>query len=102
MSNSANQPDFDPEWEALLQELRQQPKAQPQPFFYARVQARLATQTQPRGPWLPTWARRPAYVALLGMLILAVSGDGAALRPAMTDTHFQEYQTPQPASISPR
>jgi hypothetical protein len=102
MSNPASQPDFDPEWEALLQQLRKQPKAQPRPFFYARVQARLATQTQPRGSWLPAWARRPAYVALLGMLILAVSGDGAALRPEMPHPHFQEYQPTQPAYTSPR
>jgi hypothetical protein len=102
MSNSAGQPDFDPEWETLLQQLRTQPKAQPRPFFYARVQARLASQTQPMGPWLPAWARRPAYVALLGMLVLAVSGDGAPLRPAIADTHLQEYQPAQPASTAPR
>ena len=102
MFNSAHQPDLDPEWEALLQQLRKRPKAQPRPFFYARVQARLAAQTQPRGPWLPAWARRPAYVALLGMLILAVSGDGAALHPAMATAHLQEYQPAQPGAVIPR
>ncbi|MBJ6143850.1 hypothetical protein [Hymenobacter sp. BT559] len=93
MPNPISQPGSDQEWEALLQQLRKQPRAQPRPFFYARVQARLTAQLPPRGWWLPDWARRPAYVALLGMLILAVSGDGAALRPAMA--------TNQPASSSP-
>ncbi len=49
----------------------------------ARVQARLAARQAPAAAWLPTWARRPAYAALLGALVLAVSGDGPALRPAV-------------------
>jgi hypothetical protein len=102
MSNPASQPSSDQEWEEVLQQLRQQPKAQPQPFFYARVHARLAAQQQPRGPWLPSWARRPAYVALLGMLILAVSGDAAALRPATASNRYTPYQLDQPASLLPR
>lgn len=97
MSNSASRPDPDPEWEAALQQLRQQPKAQPQPFFYARVHARLAAQLHPRGAWLPGWVRRPAYVLLLGTLVLAVSGDGAALRPAAAPGHYPSPPAPQPA-----
>ena len=100
MSNPASQPGPDQEWEALLQQLRKQPRAQPRPFFYTRVQARLAAQLQPRGSWLPDWARRPAYVALLGMLIVAVSGDGAALHPTAA-THYAPYQSDQPASLLP-
>lgn len=76
MSSADLRPDSDEEWQDLLRQLRSQPKAQPQPFFYTRVQARLSARRA--GP--PAWLRRPAYAALLGALILAVSGDAAALR----------------------
>lgn len=89
MSNPATSPGPDHEWEAALRQLRQQPKAQPQPFFYARVQARLAAQLEPRAAWLPSWLRRPAYAVLLGALVLAVSGDGAGLRPAAAPDHYR-------------
>ena len=79
MSNSTA-PGSDEEWADLLRQLQRQAPAQPRPFFYARVQARLAAR--PRAVfWLPGWARRPAYVLLLGGLGLAVSGDGVALPP---------------------
>ena len=77
MSDSAARPDADPEWEDLLRRLRTQPPAQPRPFFYSRVQARLAARARP--PWLPVWVRRPAYAMLLGALVLALSGDDTAL-----------------------
>lgn len=87
MSDSVPRPGSDEEWQALLGQLRRQPQAQPQPFFYARVHARLsATRAAPRA-WLPGWARRPAYAALLGALILAVSGDDAALRATPVASH---------------
>jgi len=78
MPDPVVRPGSEEEWEALLHQLRQQPKVQPRPFFYARVRARLTT---PR-PRLPGWGRVPAYLALLGLLMLAVSGDGALLPPA--------------------
>jgi hypothetical protein len=77
MSDPAARPDADPEWEALLRQLRTQPLAQQRPFFYGRVQARLAARA--RQPWLPGWVRRPAYAMLLGALVLALNGDNAAL-----------------------
>ena len=77
MSDSAPRPDADQEWADLLHQLRTQPPAQPRPFFYARVQARLAAHA--RRPWLPDWVRRPAYALLLGALVLALNGDNAAL-----------------------
>ncbi len=83
----------------MLRQLRQQPQTQPRPFFYARVQARLAARQAPAAAWLPTWARRPAYAALLGMLVLAVSGDGAALRPAAP---ANSYGLGQPTQLAPR
>jgi hypothetical protein len=80
MSDSAPRPAADQEWEALMYELRTQPPAQPRPFFYGRVQARLAARA--RRPWLPGWVRRPAYAMLLGALVLALSGDDAAFASA--------------------
>ncbi len=60
-----------------MRQLRTQAPAQPRPFFYHRVQARLAANASQ--PWLPGWVRRPAYAMLLGALVLALSGDDAAL-----------------------
>jgi len=98
MPNPASPSGPDHEWEALLRRLRQQPPAQPQPFFYARVQARLAARPYPRGWGLPAWARRPAYAALLGTLILLVSGDAAALRPTEAPDSYRSYQPGSPTS----
>jgi hypothetical protein len=67
-------------WQELLRQLRHQAKTQPQPFFYTRVQARLQARQAAPLAGLPTWVRRPAYAVLLSALILAVSGDAAALR----------------------
>ncbi|MCI1189599.1 hypothetical protein MON38_19420 [Hymenobacter sp. DH14] len=80
MSDFDMRPDADSEWEALLNQLRTQPSAQPRPFFYGRVQARLAAEAS--RPWLPGWVRRPAYAVLLGALVLALSGDNAAFASA--------------------
>ena len=80
MSKPVLRPGSEEEWEALLHQLRQAPPAQPRPFFYARVQARLAAA--PPQPSLLGWVRRPVYVALLGLLGLAMSGDGVVLPPA--------------------
>lgn len=98
MSDTDFRPDPDAEWVALLHQLRQPPQSQPQPFFYARVQARLAARQAPAPIWLPAWARRPAYAALLGALVLAVSGDGAALRPAAPAS---TYGLSQPGQLAP-
>lgn len=90
MPDPAVRPGSEPEWEALMHQLRRQPKPQPRPFFYARVRARL---TAPR-PWLPGWGRLPAYLALLGLLMLAVSGDGALLPAAAS--HYPSQQPGPP------
>jgi len=90
MPDPVVRPGSEEEWEALMHQLRQQPKVQPRPFFYARVRARLTT---PR-PWLPGWGRVPAYLALLGLLMLAVSGDDALLPPAAAAGHYPS-QAPQ-------
>ena len=84
MSKPVLRPGSDEEWDALLRQLRQQLPAQPRPFFYARVQARLAAgPPAARATWLG-WVRRPAYVALLGLLGLAMSRDGIMPAPATT------------------
>ena len=77
MSDSAARPDADEEWDGLLQQLHSQPTVQPRPYFYGRVQARLAVEAG--RAWWPAWVRRPAYALLLGSLMLALSGDGTAL-----------------------
>ncbi len=81
MPDSVFRPDPDEEWEALLRQLRQ-PQAQPQPFFYARIQGRLLNKYTPATTWLPAWLRRPVYAAVLSALVLAVSGDGAVAATA--------------------
>jgi len=93
MSNQASGagPDQE-EWSALLQQLRKQAAVHPQPFFYNRVQARLAARQGLAGSWLPGWARRPAYIALVSALLLVMSGDGAALRSAATTSPYPTYQ----------
>jgi len=83
MAKPVFRPGSDEEWEALLHQLRQQPLVQPRPFFYARVQGRLTAAPRPAAGLLG-WVRRPAYVALLGLLGLAMSGDGVVLPPAAT------------------
>ncbi len=102
MSDFDFYPGSDAEWADLLRRLRQQPKAQPRPFFYARVQARLAARQAPAAGWLPAWARRPAYAALLGALVLAVSGDGPALRPAAPSGQPGGAYPSQPTPVAPR
>lgn len=78
MSDSTSRTGSDEEWRELMRQLRQQSQAEPHPFFYARVRARLLAPVRPAYSLLPTWLRWPAYAAVLGALVVAVSGDGAA------------------------
>jgi len=77
------EPDFRPAadeaWDALLRQLPHQPPARPRPFFYGRVQARLAAEASAAQPLLPGWLRRPAFAAVLVALVLSLPGDGAAV-----------------------
>ena len=78
---AANIPESEPDkaWEALLRQLRDQPLPEPRPFFYARVRARLeAAQPRPAA-FAAGWLQRPAYAALLGLLVLGLN-IGAAIR----------------------
>jgi hypothetical protein len=99
MSNPPVRPGSEEEWQELLHQLRQQAKKPPRPFFYARVQARLTAEMPAARAWLPGWARRPAYVVVLSMLVLAVRRDGAALRPVAV-TQDAGYQANLPAILA--
>ena len=79
MSDSTARPSADEEWENLLRQWRTQPEARPRPYFYSRVRARLAGETAVARPLVRTWLRWPAYVVMLGMLLL-LSGDDTVLR----------------------
>ena len=94
MSDPTFRPGSDEEWQALLHRLRQQPKAQPQPFFYARVQARLLRQAATTAG-LPAWLRRPIYAAVLGALVLIVSGDNSS-GPVSSNAHAFQVKPPLP------
>ena len=61
-------------WQELLDQL-QAPPVPPRPFFYTRLQARLA-ETAP-APAPARWLRRPAFAALLGGLMLVLHADSA-------------------------
>ena len=87
MSDSAIRPFSDEEWDDLMRQLHDQPQAQPHPFFYNRVHARLTVDASAPSQPLLIWLRRPAYAALLGALIMTLSGDGSALRPASEINH---------------
>ena len=95
MPDSAPYSGSDEEWEALMRQLRQQRKATPRPFFYARVQARLLAPAGAAPPLVPQWLRRPAYAVVLGALVLAVSGDGSAA-PAGTSPRSSYPAQPGP------
>ncbi|GAB3831957.1 hypothetical protein [Hymenobacter jeollabukensis] len=81
MSDSSLRPGADEQWEDLLRQWRAQPSAQPRPFFYGRVRARLDDAAAAR-PLLPAGLRRPAYALMLALLGMALSGDCAALPSA--------------------
>ncbi|RFP63428.1 hypothetical protein D0N36_19435 [Hymenobacter lapidiphilus] len=78
MSDSATRRNADEEWENLLHQLHNQPGAQPRPYFYSRVQARLIRATAAAHAPVRTWLHWPAYAVMLGLLLL-LSGDDAAL-----------------------
>jgi hypothetical protein len=82
MPDNRNLPDADEPWQPALRQLQGQHPDEPSPFFYARLQARMAAeQAQPRAlPWL---LRRPAYATLLVILLLLLNL-GAAIRYRQT------------------
>jgi len=96
MTDATAGPDADKAFDDLLEQLHRLPKAEPQPFFYARVQGRLAAAALPRQEALvPAWLRRPAYAVLLGALVLGLSSDGTTGR-AQTEAGRPGYSPQLP------
>jgi hypothetical protein len=90
MSDFANRTAADEEWDNLLRQWRNQPNAQPRPFFYSRVRARLVGEAATERQSLHTWLRWPSYAVMLGIILL-LSGDGAVLRSAEPTNQHQHY-----------
>lgn len=101
MPDSAIRTSSDEDWDALMRQLRAQPKAQPRPFFYGRVRARLATEAA-ASHWPPVWLRRPTYAAMLGALVLSLSGDCSVLRPVASPASSAAHPGYQPLRGLPR
>lgn len=78
MSDPVVRSTADEEWEDLLRQWRAQPAAQPQPYFYSRVRARVVRAAATERPPVRTWLHWPAYAVMLGLLLL-LSGDDAGL-----------------------
>ncbi|MFC5410310.1 hypothetical protein ACFPMF_13370 [Larkinella bovis] len=60
------------EWEDRFRQLGQLKPAQPRPFFYTRLEARLKNRLEPSdaAAVLPWWLQKPAYaLGTLGVLI---------------------------------
>ncbi|RSK24508.1 hypothetical protein [Hymenobacter metallilatus] len=82
-----NLPPPDDAWTDLLRPLREPELPEPRPYFYARLEARMAAE-QPPPVALPWWLRRPAYAATLGTLVLALNA-GAAV-------YYARHEKPRP------
>ncbi len=103
MSDSAFRPPPDEEeWENLMRQLQGQAQGQPRPFFYNRVSARLAGRPTTSGRAVPVWMFRPAYAALLGVIMLTLSGDVGALRPASAATPATVTDSAHPLRSHPQ
>lgn len=85
-----------------MRQLHNQPPARPRPFFYTRLQARIAADAPVKSQLLPGWLRRPAYVALLGALVMALNGDGSALRPVAEANHCETCPSSSPLRLLQR
>ena len=85
-----------------MRQLHNQPNAQPRPFFYGRVHARLAANAAAESQPLLGWLRRPAYAALLGALVMFLSGDGAALHPTTSGNQAAAFPAEQQPPKLPR
>ncbi|QKZ13291.1 hypothetical protein [Spirosoma sp. KUDC1026] len=72
MNDSAPLTD-DERWERRFNKLKEVSPEEPRPFFYTRLQARLAQR--PDTGWTPVWLRRPAYaLSAFGLIVLLNAG----------------------------
>ncbi|MDF7810119.1 hypothetical protein [Hymenobacter sp. YC55] len=101
MSDPATRPTADEEWENLLHQWRTRQPAQPQPYFYSRVRARLVGEAATERRLLHTWLRWPSYALMLGLLLM-LSGDGDVLRAAKPANQYQLYPGGQKAPLPAR
>ncbi|WP_375437039.1 hypothetical protein [uncultured Hymenobacter sp.] len=101
MPDSATRPTADEEWENLLRQWRTQQNAQPRPFFYSRVRARLVGEVSVERQLQRTRLRWPGYAIMLGIVLL-LSGDGAVLRSVEPASHHQLYPSGRQASLPGR
>lgn len=77
MAHLLNSPEDDDEaWTTLLRSPPSSPP-EPRPYFFTRLQARLARQ-QPQPPVIPRWLRRAVYAFSAAALVLALNADTAA------------------------
>jgi len=96
MSDSTFRSVPDEEWEDLIRQLHDRPKVRPRPFFYGRLNARLTAVDAAESRALPGWVLRPAYAALFGAMVLTLSGDGRAERPAPGAARVNAHDSVQP------
>ncbi|XBA03166.1 hypothetical protein A6C57_04450 [Fibrella sp. ES10-3-2-2] len=73
MNESMQEPNEMREWESDFHRWGERPQPEMRPFFYTRLQARLA-QSVETAEWLPWWLRQPAYAysALLLLVLLNI------------------------------
>jgi hypothetical protein len=76
MNESTQKPTGSDEWETDFRRWGKRPQPELRPFFYTRLQARLAESVE-SAIWLPWWLRRPAY-AYSALLLLVMLNVGAA------------------------
>lgn len=76
MNESMQEPNDVERWEADFRRWGKRPQPELRPFFYTRLQARLA-QSVELSDWLPWWLRKPAY-AYSALLLLVLVNVGAA------------------------
>ncbi len=80
MNESPLNPTGSDEWETNFQRWGKRPQPDQRPFFYTRLQARLAeslAESVEAAVWLPWWLRQPAY-AYSAFLLLVMLNVGAA------------------------
>ncbi|WP_229379746.1 hypothetical protein [Fibrella forsythiae] len=75
MNESTQEPNEE-QWEADFQRWGKRPQPELRPFFYTRLQARLAKSVE-QTDWLPWWLRKPVY-AYSALLLLVLLNIGAA------------------------
>jgi len=100
MNESTQEPNEMREWESNFHRWGERPQPEMRPFFYTRLQARLA-QSMETAEWLPWWLRKPAYAysALLLLILLnlgAVAGASWWAQPDQATAQATAVSTTSP------